>query len=351
MTARMPPAQRNVLEAVNKLLERGYAQAAGAVLRTITLQSTGDNTLMQRRLAELMAEAARLAEAGKRLTPENAILRAVLADFDDVMRANQALVAGAAGEVQASGIAVAGQAVRATALPGISDAALRAAGLTWNVPDPEALRALIEYTASSAWQQRLDRYGEGLGTLARDTVVRGMAMGQGPLATAEQLRGVIENLPEAYADTMMRTLQITSYHDAQVVHRVANAHIITEHVRTASLDDRTCMACVALHGTVLRPDERVDDHHNGRCTSVAVVRGRAAPEVEAGPAWFERQPEARQRAMMGDAAYEAWKAGAINLQDYPRRYTDPVFGEMVGAQSLRGMLGDAAREYYAGEKK
>lgn len=747
MTTRRPPENgAQLLRAMRSLLDRGYAQAADTVLRTITLQSTGANTLMQRRMAELMAEAAKLAEQGARLTLENPILRAVLADLDDVMRANQALVAGAAADVQASGIAVAGTSVREMALPGVSDSALRALGVVWNRPDPEAIARLIEYTAGAAWQERLNRYGEGVGTLARQTVVRGMAAGQGPLATARQLRSVVEDLPAAYANTMMRTLQLTSYRDAQVAHRVANSHIITEQIRIAVLDERTCfpagtmvrttsgdkpiemvsvgdlvlthlgryqkvnatmrrdysgvmvtmrhnggsltatanhpilvtrggnrdwitaesikpgdcvtvcredggndgdhrisnravergiwntdygvatrdkarcfapvaggacmpvdaidlkcnvavsnveidgvtvnpgllferfakclkaktdvafrlgftsiasiaargtellmrqyghdtevlfagqtgidnrwaaalfgtvgtlaflrsvqkyftatlarhvyqclclafqttypvavgirgrygvgfaanradfgngaslvfafraaiagiplldfggaqlklftadftnegdaltlaqpatgraaiqavpaamidvglpdfkgvsannagslyhdtiisstateikgeevynlevdgdhtytangvvvhncMSCVALHGTVLRPDERINDHWNGRCESVTVVKGRTPPNVETGEAWFERQPETRQRAMMGASEYRAWQDGAITLRDYPRTYTDPVFGEMVAANSLKGMLGDQARRYY-----
>jgi hypothetical protein len=236
--------------------------------------------------------------------------------------------------------------VREMALPGVSDSALRALGVAWNRPDPEAIARLIEYTAGAAWQERLTRYGEGVGTLARQTVVRGMAAGQGPLATARQLRSVVEDLPAAYANTMMRTLQLTSYRDAQVAHRVANSHIITEQIRIAVLDDRTCMSCVALHGTHLRPDERINDHWNGRCESVTVVKGRTPPNVETGEAWFERQPETRQRAMMGASEYRAWQDGAITLRDYPRTYTDPVFGEMVAANSLKGMLGEQARRYY-----
>lgn len=84
--------------------------------------------------------------------------------------------------------------------------------------------------------------------------------------------------------------------------------------------------------------------HN--CTSITVLKGRPAPAVESGPDWFARQSEDRQRAMMGGARFEAWKAGAIQWGDMSRVYDDPVFGRMVGEASLKGMLGDGAKEYY-----
>lgn len=128
---------------------------------------------------------------------------------------------------------------------------------------------------------------------------------------------------------------------------VYNLEVDGDHTYTANgVVVHNCMSCVALHGTVLRPDERINDHWNGRCESVTVVKGRTPPNVETGEAWFERQPETRQRAMMGASEYRAWQDGAITLRDYPRTYTDPVFGEMVAANSLKGMLGDQARRYY-----
>ena len=49
---------------------------------------------------------------------------------------------------------------------------------------------------------------------------------------------------------------------------------------------------------------------------------------------------------MGSAAWLAWKDGALNMRDLVHRYDDRVFGEMLREGSLRGALGDAAREYY-----
>jgi hypothetical protein len=105
------------------------------------------------------------------------------------------------------------------------------------------------------------------------------------------------------------------------------------------------MACVALHGTILPINARIDDHHSGRCTSVTKVRGLPAPAVESGEDWFRRQSDERQRAQMGNAAWDAWQAGAFELSAYPRPYEDELFGTMIGHNSFKGILGDEAEEF------
>lgn len=329
---------------VGQLLDRDYARAVGPVVRAIS--RSGESGALGRRLKELDDEAARLAEAGKRLTPDNAVARALLKDLDDAMRANAALVNGVADDVVMSGVRNAGAMVRGGALGGMTDAALQAIGVQWNVPNPEAVARIVQYTSSEAWADKLRRYETGTAGAVQNVMVRAFVEGKGPILTAEELAAAATGLPVAYAEQITRTLQLTSWRDSAVVHRVANSHILEYQVRIAALDDRTCPACVALHGTELPLDARIDDHHRGRCTSVTKVKGFAAPVVESGPDWFARQSEDRQRAIMGGARLEAWKAGAIQWQDIPKAYDDPVFGRMIGEASLKGMLGDEAKGYY-----
>lgn len=332
------------------MIDRDYTRLVGPVVRAIA--ATSERGALGKRLKELEAEAARLAEAGKRLTPDNAVARALLSDLDDALRANAALIDSVADDVVASGVRNAGAMVRGGAVAGMTDAQLAALGVAWNVPDPEAVARLVQYTSSDAWTAALEKYQEGTGKVAQNALTRAFIEGKGPIAAARELRAAVTGLPVAYAEQMTRTLQLTSLRDSAVAHRVANSHIIEYQIRIAALDDRTCVSCVALHGTELPLDARIDDHHRGRCTSVTKVRGMAAPAVESGPDWFARQSEDRQRAMMGGARFEAWKAGAIQWGDMSRVYDDPVFGRMVGEASLKGMLGaDGAKQFYGGGPK
>ena len=183
--------------------------------------------------------------------------------------------------------------------------------------------------------------------------IRGISLGWNPLRTAREIRRIAEGFPAGQANNLMRTLQLTSYRDGGVVHQTANVGIIQQVIRITSLDMRTCLACVAQHGDVIWDSERdagtaiprVNDHHQGRCTSVVRVRGREV-NVRTGADWYNGLSEGERRELAGSANYEAMSAGAVGLRDFIAPYDDAVFGEMVGEASLRGLLGDGAREYY-----
>lgn len=341
-----PSRAPTVAELMASLLDRGYTRAAGAVLDAVS--ANGSSGVLKRRLAELEQEAARLAAEGVRMTPQNPVMRALIADLEDVMRANAALVNSASEGVQASGIQASSVVQRQLALPGVSDAQLRALGVRWNVPNPEAVAQVVNYAESDAWAALLGKYQTGTVDTVRTIAVRGMTAGWGPLRIAREVHAVVTGLPTHEANVLLRTLQLTAMRDADVVHRVSNAAILEYQIRIAALDDRTCMACVALHGERLPIDARIDDHHAGRCTSITVVKGIGEPAgLITGEQWFARRTPEQQRAQMGNAAFEAWQAGAITLKDFPKPYTDPVFGRMVREASLKGMLGPDAKAYYA----
>lgn len=302
---------------------------------------------MAQRLDELAAEAARLAELGQRLDATNPVVRALLADFEDVLKADGVIINAAAEGLQAGGIDAAGTITRQMVLGGYTDDMLRLMGVQWNRVNPDVVARFVNYARSDEWAAKLRGIQGDILQAARNTVYNGIASGWGPLKTARELRNVVDTLPAYLANTQMRTLFLTSYRDAAVLHRMANADILTEQIRVAALDDRTCMACVALHGTRLPLDARIDDHWNGRCTSVTVVRGRTTPDVQTGEDWFTSRSPAQQRDMLGPARYDAWKAGEFQLADLAKTTTDPLFGGMVQEASLRGVLGDGAEQYYA----
>jgi hypothetical protein len=326
------------------LLDRQYTQAAGAVIQAIANGSTSG--LLAQRLKELDAEAARLAAEGLKLTADNPVVRALLADFETQMAANEALVNSAATAVQETGIQAGGVATRQLALPGFSDAQLQALGVTWNVPDPEAVAQVVNYANSEAWRTMIAAYGDGAPQAVLNTALRGMVEGWGPTRTAREMRALVETMPRFQANTLMRTLQLTSFRDSQVAHRIANAGILAYQIRIAALDSSTCLACVALHGKRYPLDARIDDHFNGRCTSITVLRGQEPPDITSGEDWFNARTPQQQRDQMGGAMFEAWQAGAVKLSDIPQTDSDPVFGGMIREASLKGLLGQDAQQYY-----
>lgn len=344
---------RNQSDLLINLLDKGYDEAVSAVIRAIDANS--NKGVMAQRLKELEEEAARLAENDQRMTPDNAVFRATLADFEATLRKNAQLIQGAAPDVQASALSAAERITLEMAVTLADGTRLAAMAARWNVPDPDAVAAIVDYTSKPAFQSLFTNYEAGVWETARNQAVRGMVEGWNPIKTAREVRRVIEGLPISEANNMLRTLQLTSWRDATVVHQVANADMIESVIRIAVLDGRTCMACVALHGTRLQPGERVDDHWQGRCTSIVGLKGYPR-QVQTGEAWFNSLPERKplpgqpitQEMVAGPGNLAAMKAGQVRLQDFVHRTSDPLFGMMVSEQSLKGLLGGAARQYYGG---
>lgn len=315
---------------VSQLLDRGYDAAAQDTLRAIAA-STSSGIIAQR-FRELDDEADRLAAAGDRLTPSNPVLRALLADFEPVLRRDAIRLDRGALAAQAAGVDAAGTITRTLAIgstPLING--------TWNTPDPEAVNALIGYLRSDAWADELGQYPARVLDAVANQAVRGMVEGWGALRTAREVRRIASSLSVASANNLMRTAQMTSFRDAAAIHQQANADILAHQIRYAALDDRTCLCCIALHGTILPAGERIDDHHQGRCIGIAVARG-SSRSVQTGEAWFAALDEEQARGIAGDSAYELLHSRRASLRDFVQSYNDPVWGEMVREASVRGIL-------------
>ncbi len=333
----------NAKDLVNNLLESGYTAATEQVLRALLRNHT--TGIMQQRMDELNAEAKRLADEGKKLTPDNAVFRAVMADFEATLKRDAGAVNGASGDVQAAGVDAGGILARQLSLPGFDDAGLAAIGIRWNRPDPEAINSVVNYINTPEWQNEIAGFGDELMDAMLNTVLGGIAEGQSPLLTARDLIEKNQTLPLWKANNILRTLQLTGYRDSTSLYYAANSDIIVEQVRIGTLDGRICLCCLALHGTRMAVGERVDDHHQGRCTSIGIVRGREW-NVQSGEDYWNGLSDAEKLDIAGYANLAAINSGAAKLNDFVQPYSDPVFGQMVREASLKGILGRAAQDFY-----
>ena len=340
---------------ISGLLDRGYEEAARQTLNRLGASLSSGRVAA--RLAEMDEEALRLLLADEKLMPDNAVLVALTADLERELRRGAAMIDAAAGEIQGQGTAAAGQITRELALPGLDDKALARLGVGWNVPDPEAVNELIGITGSFEWDDEMARFPGMILETVNNQAVRGMIEGWGPQKTARELRRVAEGLAPHQANNIMRTLQLQSYRRATAIHQKANEDILTGIIRVAVLDSRTCLACIALHGEELPVGAVVADHHQGRCTSIGVVRGRERT-VATGAEWLEGMTDEELEGMAAfqrsPGALEALRSGKANIQDFVQRYDDPVFGEMVRQGGIARALENkvarrAARRVSAGE--
>jgi len=337
MSTPVPPS--NPAELISGLLDRGYVSATRPTVNAIVNGTSSG--IIQTRLDQLEAEAARLAEAGETFTRDNPVVRSLIADLDDELRRQGRLINQAAPNLVQSGSNAAGTITRQLALPGMSNQQLEVMGVRWNVPDPEAVNRAVGYLNGDAWASELARYSNGTLDVINQHILNGIIEGRGPLAIVREARQLAEDLPIARANNLMRTLQLSSYRNATAVYQLANADIANEIIRIATRDDRTCLCCIALSGKRYPVGTVIQDHHQGRCTSVLVVNGRTL-NVPTGAEWFNGLPEDRQLAIAGPGALEALQSGRATMDDFVTTYDDPVFGTMVRQASLEAAVGNRA---------
>lgn len=127
----------------------------------------------------------------------------------------------------------------------------------------------------------------------------------------------------------------------------------------ATFDERTCLACAMLDGRLFDVNEPQAAHVNCRCTMVPVMGDMGPRERRTnwhgedgmftgnGEDWLGSLSDDQLREIMGEGNYNAYKAGAVTLDDFiGERYSD-VFGKSYVQESLVRILGEDASQYYA----
>lgn len=170
----------------------------------------------------------------------------------------------------------------------------------------------------------------------RSVLIRGVMVGDNPRAAArlllKRLQGAF-NGGLARAETIMRTEMLDATRAAALASRQHNRDVLAGWRWQATLSARTCPSCLAMHGTLHDIDESGPlDHQSGRCTSVPVVRSwrdlgidqdEPADRFPDGQKWFDRQPVAVQKDILGPGRYAAYKRGDLAWGDMAVRRSTP----------------------------
>lgn len=371
-----------ITQYANKALDAVYQRTAGRMLAQIGALATSQNGRMQSALKKLDEEAQRLKKDDKRLTPDNPVLKNALGEYENTMETAARLIQANDNQIQDAGIAIASAAVTAKVFLGLSGQVMQDGGnpvspqavkfygeqieqqgLVWNAIS--TLDTVTSYVDSPAWIARMEGWGKGYADLTRDIILKDIQNGAGPIATARHLRQVAEGLPVSASESLTRTLQLTSYREASLAMETANDGYILGKIRIAELDDRTCISCIALHGTPLEVGQRVDDHYNGRCTEFYQVPGgdkypkymqadsqagaRQFVPFQSGVDWFaslspDRQAE-QASFLNSPAKLRAYRDGTP-LTEFIGDHEDSVFGHQFVERSLIDILGEDAEKYY-----
>lgn len=211
-------------------------------------------------------------------------------------------------------------------------------GVQWNTTTQESIVSAINYVDKPAFNSAVSFLGNYHGEQVGNLIIAAVAQGENPRTVAriaEQYFTLSGN-PLRDAERLARTTQI--YAARTGTNEIYKRYGVERWMWSANLGNpRTCLACIAMHGTLHPTTEILNDHHNGRCAAVPItptweslglVGGE--PQWETGVNWFARQEEDIQRQAMGPALYYAWNRGMFQFtpQAVVGTYNNPIFGEM-----------------------
>lgn len=229
---------------------------------------------------------------------------------------------------------------------------------SWDVLPTEAVETMLGFLApdSPLHTRLVGILGETVAASMERHLTDAIAVGFNPRKTASIVRQGL-GVGLTWALNTARTAQLYAYREATRANYMANSDVVSGWTWFATLaGNRTCMSCIAQHGSKHPVTETLNDHHAGRCVAIPIVPlasrlGISMPEIETGEEWFKRQPESRQLELMGPGMFDAWQLNQFRFRDLSRPYHDPVYGTMLRQSSLRDLLNRGAPPPFGGSNR
>ncbi len=198
--------------------------------------------------------------------------------------------------------------------------------------------------------QMFDSVGPHVAQGVQEKIMAGIVLGHNPRVIARDIsRTTAQSLTWALRTT--RTAQMYAYREATRQNFVANAHVLDGWIWSAALDSRCCMSCIDQHGSLHPVYETLNEHHNGRCGMIPMVKDTRSPIQESGEDWFKRQSLDMQRRMMGPKKHEAWLGGMFEFNQLTHTRVDKVWGPMKTEASLRAILGEGVASWFLSNRR
>jgi SPP1 gp7 family putative phage head morphogenesis protein len=168
--------------------------------------------------------------------------------------------------------------------------------------------------------------------IVEEGLIQGIIQGRNPTAVAREIRqGLNGNLTRALK--ISRTEMTRAYRETAHQTYNQNTDVVEGWIWVASKSERTCNACLALDGTFHPVSEPMASHVNCRCVAAPAIRGREI-DYKTGSEWFDDQDAATQREMLGsEEAYQAYKRGDLELEDYVGKRESQQWGKQYFALS------------------
>jgi len=170
------------------------------------------------------------------------------------------------------------------------------------------------------------------------SIIEGVGLGYNPRKIAA---GITRSLGVGLTDAlrMTRTVQLYASREASRATYIANPDIVVSWVWMATLGDpRTCLSCLAMHGSLHPLSEKLNDHFSGRCTELPLVVGADNPIDQSGEAYFRQLSQSKQIEIMGQPRWDAWNKGKFSFGDLSKEHDNDIYGLMRSEATLTELL-------------
>jgi hypothetical protein len=163
----------------------------------------------------------------------------------------------------------------------------------------------------------------------------GLVLGDKISVLADNIKTVLDE-PRWRSIAIAATELFRMFNDGLLSNYRVNAHVVIGWQWQCKLSPHSCACCVAMHGTIHKLIEVLEDHVNGECEPLPWLSGQELGQ--SGTDWFTEQDEATQRKILGtDIAYATWKSGTP-LQDFIGIRHDPGYEPSVYQKSVKQIM-------------
>lgn len=156
-----------------------------------------------------------------------------------------------------------------------------------------------------------------------DALINGVAKGMHPTKIAtEMANGLGIGLQKAMNTARTETLR--AYRNAMLMQYDASG-LVVGYKRISARDECVCAGCLFTDGQIYEDLSQFEEHNQGRCSAVPILKNLPEPQWQDPKEWFEGQTARVQESILGTGRFDAWKNGA-SLDSMVKRVENPTWG-------------------------
>ena len=158
----------------------------------------------------------------------------------------------------------------------------------------------------------------------RRRLIVGVALGSSPAQLARDVMRKGLGTTFTRVSTIYRTEVLRAYRYTSL-QSYRNSGVVTGYKRLSARTSDSCIACIAADGTEYELASEFDAHVACKCSLIPIVKGYPL-NIGTGIDWFNTQPEATQKTMLGKARYSLWQDGKVELSNMVTRVESADWG-------------------------